>query len=95
MRSTPDARAELVWLLTHFRAENRRGFPIFWHTTIKELADHTLSVDASYRAGGWLAEPIRPCAPSARRRRLMLEIGCGTGSAGLAFLLFFFMKKWI
>ena len=32
-------------------------------------------------------EPIRPCAPSARRRRLMLEIGCGTGSAGLAFLL--------
>ena len=44
-------------------------------------------VDASYRAGGWLVEPVRPCAPSARRRRLMLEIGCGTGSAGLAFLL--------
>ena len=87
VRSTPDARAELVWLLTHFRAENRRGFPIFWHTTIRELADHTLSVDASYRAGGWLAAPTPPCAPSARRRRLMLEIGCGTGSAGLAFLL--------
>ena len=69
VRSTPDARAKLVWLLTHFRAVNRRGCPIFWHTTIMERADHTLSVDASYRAGGWLEEPIRPCAPSARRRR--------------------------
>ena len=85
--STPEARAELVWLLTYFRSENQRGFPIFWQTTVRHLADYQLSVDASYRAGGWQMETATAPAPIGRRRRLMLELGCGTGSAGLAFLL--------
>ena len=50
--STPAARAELVWLLAYFRSETQRGFPIFWETTVRHLADYQLSVDASYRAGG-------------------------------------------
>ena len=85
--STPAARAEPVWLLTYFRSEIQRGFPVFWQTTVRHLADRQLSVDAWHRAGGWQIEPATAPAPVGRSRRLMLELGCGTGSAGLAFLL--------
>ena len=85
--STPEARAELVWLLTYFRSENQRGFPIFWVTKVRHMADYQLSVNASYRGGGWQTDTVTAPAPVGRGRRLLMELGCGTGSAGLAFLL--------
>ena len=95
VRSSPDARHELRWLLDNVVRENARGAPIWLASAVSHLClsgpELVLSQDASRRGAGWLVHcpgSLRsPCDPLSSVLLICWEYFSGSGSGSLAFLL--------